>query len=421
MDSRVDDAYWSYGGGMDDSDLAATLGGLSPAMVGTPSGVTGLSRPGGPLQRTVSEEVQHALGASLGYAAAAGSNVAGTSSGGRNSGAVYSTFDPMDHTRLSPSAFDPSTFSRQFTLPKFASGGPSDPFGLGVGVTDPPSGCVSIPTGPLHYGRDAHATPIRRSGFSPLPYGYEFGGSNTTPRNEIPSQASPFYTSNAYGAQQSYASGSMQQPEGAARKQKQRQAPSSYPASTAASSVASSSNAAYTSTMPSSIAPAYTTSQARPTAAQAQLYQPTSAELESPVYAPYGSSVISVNPSSSTAYKMPSLAHNLPPAQPPTEIFNPTALGLPAPPAPGASSNFAGLYSSSGFDMLGVLARVAARPNPQIQVRFRISSRPHPFDGGTDLFPLCRSDLSILRARLRSSTPVGSINLWCLSATHSSK
>lgn len=167
----------------------------------------------------------------------------------------------------------------------------------------------------------------------------------------------------------------MQQSDTAARKQKQRQTPSSYPASTAASSVASSSGVAYTSTMPSSIAPAFTTSQARPTAAQAQLYQPTSAELESPVYAPYGSSVISVNPSSSTAYKMPSLSHNLPPAQPPTEVFNPTALGLPAPPAPGASSNFAGLYSSSGFDMLGVLARVAARPNPQIQVRFRLCPR----------------------------------------------
>lgn len=125
---------------MDESDLAATLGGFSPATGGTPSGSAGLSRPGGPLQRTVSEEVQHALGASLGYA---GSNVAGTSSAGRNGGgAGYSTFDPMDHARLSPSAFDPSTFSRQFTLPKFASGGPSDPFGLGVGVTDPPSGCV---------------------------------------------------------------------------------------------------------------------------------------------------------------------------------------------------------------------------------------------------------------------------------------
>ncbi|CAG8526995.1 7673_t:CDS:10, partial [Ambispora gerdemannii] len=31
-------------------------------------------------------------------------------------------------------------------------------------------------------------------------------------------------------------------------------------------------------------------------------------------------------------------------------------------------SNFPGLYSSTGFDMLGVLARVAARPNPQINI-----------------------------------------------------
>ncbi|GAA5872699.1 hypothetical protein JCM3774_005033 [Rhodotorula dairenensis] len=345
MDSRVDDAYWSYGGGMDESDLAATLGGFSPATGGTPSGSAGLSRPGGPLQRTVSEEVQHALGASLGYA---GSNVAGTSSAGRSStGAGYSTFDPMDHARLSPSAFDPSTFSRQFTLPKFASGGPSDPFGLGVGVTDPPSG----------------------SGFSPLPYNYDFGVLNTTPRNEVPAQASPFYatSSNAYGAQPTYASASVQ-PDTATRKQKQRQVPTFYPASSTASSVPPTSSGAYPSGIPSTIAPSFTTSQARPAAAQAPLYQPTSAELESPIYAPYGSSVISVNPSSSTAYKMPTLSHNLPPAQPPTEVFNPTALGLPAPPAPGASSNFAGLYSASGFDMLGVLARVAARPNPQIQI-----------------------------------------------------
>ncbi|CAG8598433.1 13265_t:CDS:10 [Ambispora leptoticha] len=31
-------------------------------------------------------------------------------------------------------------------------------------------------------------------------------------------------------------------------------------------------------------------------------------------------------------------------------------------------SNFPGLYSSTGFDMLGVLARVASRPNPQINI-----------------------------------------------------
>ncbi|KPV72783.1 uncharacterized protein RHOBADRAFT_38883 [Rhodotorula graminis WP1] len=59
---------------------------------------------------------------------------------------------------------------------------------------------------------------------------------------------------------------------------------------------------------------------------------------------------------------------NLPPAARPGSPFNPAALGLPAPPPQGSSNNFAGLYSSSGFDMLGVLARVAARPNPQIQI-----------------------------------------------------
>ncbi|CAG8595707.1 7468_t:CDS:10 [Funneliformis mosseae] len=34
----------------------------------------------------------------------------------------------------------------------------------------------------------------------------------------------------------------------------------------------------------------------------------------------------------------------------------------------GVTTNFPGLYSSTGFDMLGVLARVASRPNPQINI-----------------------------------------------------
>lgn len=96
---------------------------------------------------------------------------------------------------------------------------------------------------------------------------------------------------------------------------------------------------------------------------------PHQSELESPIYAPYGSSVISVNPTPNTAYKLPPLAVNLPPSQAGPTSFDPSALGLPAPPVRGQSNNFAGLYSASGFDMLGVLARVAARPNPQIQVR----------------------------------------------------
>lgn len=53
---------------------------------------------------------------------------------------------------------------------------------------------------------------------------------------------------------------------------------------------------------------------------------------------------------------------------PPPEPFNPSALSLPVPPPPGTSTNFAGLYSSSGFDLLSVLARVAARPNPTLMI-----------------------------------------------------
>lgn len=142
MDQRGDDAYWTYGAGVDDTDLSATFGGLSPptTTVGPSSGLGSMTRPTSTLQRTVSEEVQHALGASLGYGGPSVNMAGASTSGSRsNSGTGYSTFDPMDHARLSPSAFDPNSFSRQFTLPKFVSGGPSDPFGLGVGVTDPPS------------------------------------------------------------------------------------------------------------------------------------------------------------------------------------------------------------------------------------------------------------------------------------------
>ncbi|CAB4429682.1 unnamed protein product [Rhizophagus irregularis] len=48
----------------------------------------------------------------------------------------------------------------------------------------------------------------------------------------------------------------------------------------------------------------------------------------------------------------------------------PPVLGpIRQPPVTGAvTTNFPGLYSSTGFDMLGVLARVAARPNPQINI-----------------------------------------------------
>lgn len=48
-----------------------------------------------------------------------------------------SPFDPMNNARLTPGAFDPSGFSSNFVLPRFASGGPSGQFGFGPAVVEP--------------------------------------------------------------------------------------------------------------------------------------------------------------------------------------------------------------------------------------------------------------------------------------------
>lgn len=87
-----------------------------------------------------------------------------------------------------------------------------------------------------------------------------------------------------------------------------------------------------------------------------------------PIYAPYGSSVISVNSTSPSTYKLSPFASMPTSSTPSTTQFDPAALGLPVPPPSASVNNFAGLYSSSGFDILGVLARVAARPNPQLAI-----------------------------------------------------
>lgn len=87
-----------------------------------------------------------------------------------------------------------------------------------------------------------------------------------------------------------------------------------------------------------------------------------------PVYSLYGSSVVGVNPdlrpfpaqtnerSSTDAF----------PPETPSTPFDPASIGLPT--NVGGNTNFPGLYSASGFDLMGVLARVAARPNPQLQI-----------------------------------------------------
>lgn len=248
-----------------------------------------------------------------------------------------------------------------------------------------------------------------------MPYGYDAGGGSTqVPTSDSPAQPQPYYSSApGHGAPSNYPSpAAPAAPLESNGKQKQRQ---SYSTSVA-------SNVAFASSMTPSTAPSYSNAPSRPAAAPvaaAPMYPPTTAEMESPVYAPYGSSVISVNPLGSSGYKMPTLPLTLPPSQPPTEVFNPGALGLPAPPAPGTSSNFAGLYSSSGFDMLGVLARVAARPNPQIQVRSVYSSLTLRFRGSP--FAPLRLDRSIRRAPLPSSTRAASTSRSSSSVTRSSR
>ncbi|GAA5947688.1 hypothetical protein JCM3765_001034 [Sporobolomyces pararoseus] len=329
------DSYWSYEGAGDEMDTGQTgAGGYSPAPRTAPSPASGGF--GRPLVKTASEDMRQSFG----------------NGNGRIPG-DYGGFNPMENARLSPSAFDPNNFSSQFVLPRFASGGQNDPFGMGVSVTD--------------------TTNAPRGTISPMPYDYGFQ-SSTSNANLLQQQ---FNRNGAGGGgltptssffNQNFGAGSTaQQPQ---QQQQQRnntnqmqgtQYPPSttQPPSTSASAVASTSAVPYAPpSVPAPLPPAPSSS------------NPSSStyETDSPIYAPYGSSVISINQNSNTAYKLPPLAMHLPPAQPASSPFNPTALGLPAPPPSGQSNNFAGLYSTSGFDLLGVLARVAARPNPQIQI-----------------------------------------------------
>ncbi|KAK4700966.1 hypothetical protein P7C70_g5272, partial [Phenoliferia sp. Uapishka_3] len=87
-------------------------------------------------------------------------------------------------------------------------------------------------------------------------------------------------------------------------------------------------------------------------------------QADGPVYTPYGSSVVSVSGKDNSTQKSLNAPYSA--SFNPTNLFDPVALGVPAPPE--SSTNFAGLYSSSGFDIIGVLARVAARPHQAIQI-----------------------------------------------------
>jgi hypothetical protein len=94
---------------------------------------------------------------------------------------------------------------------------------------------------------------------------------------------------------------------------------------------------------------------------------PTAMSDSYPIYDLYGSSIVSVTPASSVSPPLrpvyPSTKHSS--SSPP---FDPASLGLPLPPPKDSNRNVAGLYSSSGFDLIRVLARVAMRPKPQIAI-----------------------------------------------------
>ncbi|BGP21026.1 hypothetical protein JCM10213_003208 [Rhodosporidiobolus nylandii] len=344
------DGYWQFGQSLDDDGPSAG-GGEGYLTVGRQ-----------PLHRTASDDMRQSLGASLGLG---GTPTGGVDAGQRNGVAAFSSFDPLDHARLSPSAFDPNNFSRQFAMPRFASGGPSDPFGFGVGVVDAPLSTQGIG--------------------SPMPFDFSsYGSQQQPPTAEQPAPPSPFYPSSFAPPSATMPASSSthipQQPQhrpSIASTSSSSSNPFSHSQSTRPSTsgnpIASTSSAVYAPPInppPPNQAPSIGQPYHVPAGGNlgSSFQAPTSAELESPIYAPYGSSVISVNQTPNAAYKLPQLAMNLPPSQPGVQPFDPAGMGLPVPPPPGGSNNFAGLYSSSGFDMLGVLARVAARPNPQIQI-----------------------------------------------------
>ncbi|SCV67124.1 BQ2448_5770 [Microbotryum intermedium] len=270
---------------------------------------------------------------------------------------------------LSPSALDPSSFSSQFILPRFASGGPGDAFGFGVAVaeaTDPgnsndykstgtlgmrSSGLMSANSFTNMYSSSAPSDIY--NAFGPGAGGVTNVGYEGAPQTGPPASANGMSsTASLSGLQDSTTNSPVQGGRG------QQQHGFGMGSPTGTSHPITANLASATATGPNAAV-----SQAAPAL-------PMHASEGGPVYAPYGSSIISINSNSPTGYKMSAQAVAMPPSQapPPGSNYEPASLGLPVPPPAGESNNFAGLYSSSGFDMLGVLARVAARPNPQLSI-----------------------------------------------------
>lgn len=231
---------------------------------------------------------------------------------------AHHAFDPREHTSPPPATFDPARFSSQFVAPRFAQGFQNGPFARGPTVVD-------------------QLEALTRPG--------------------MPGAQSSSYDSSSYGTSSaeddSFRGGSSSSGTSASR---DSTSPKSFmgppPIPTFASSGA--------------LFPPRSSQPPPARAFQGGVTDPLSA-----VYDLYGSSVISLQPT----FDALKLAPRRDPARysgvpsEPSDPFDPAALGLPLPPAPGSGEkNYRGLYSTSGLDMIGILARVAARPNPEIEV-----------------------------------------------------
>lgn len=262
-----------------------------------------------------------------------------------NSQQSTAAFDSLAHARLDPSAFDPASFDSSFFVPPRIFNSPGG--NLGFGAYDLPYGNVAIAEPRLDYAqRGAHQqdhgdfNALKSYGFGTNDFASASGNGSASPASMTlyPSAAPPSSFSFEPQAAQ-------RQPQAQAYTQPQQPPPPPPPPASRQRQASTSANSypPSTSTATNTVAAPYTPN--------------------GPVYAPYGSSLINLpGPADQSLLKLPPAQT---PAPPP---FSPTALGLPPYPPPGTSTNFAGLYSASGFDMVSVLARVASRPNPSLQI-----------------------------------------------------
>lgn len=276
-----------------------------------------------------------------------------------NPGNDLEAFNPQDHTAVSPSTFNPNTFSSSFVVPRFVSGADSNPFSDGSARGhNLRNQSFEDARGGQGQGQDGRDVPMIGTSAS--------GGYNSGP---YPPRAREDQDLRGYSYPSQPERGYGVPPTQAAVASRRRMTPPS-PYSPTFSTVSS----IFPSREPTAPqkAPQPQRSPPERQAPPRQLHPPPPppplSSSKSPVYDLYGSSYISIEPALGALKLAPSTSFpGL--ASSPLPVFNPEALGLPLPPPQDAGDkNWKGLYSTSGMDMVGILARVAARPRPQISI-----------------------------------------------------